>query len=151
MPLQNQLSGPERLRGRLGRRLTDGLRLAELTGEVTGPGGLTGAQGGGGEGQRLGQVAGAGRLKALEGLLHLLSGGQHLVSRGAAGEEGPGRRWGRRDDWVVWLEGHPAAGDMLWRESHGWQGVSELDRGRYQRLVGGRRGRTLLRRRWDGF
>lgn len=108
MPLQDKLTWPEELRGGLGGGLTDGLGLAELPREVAG----ARAQGGGG-GQ--GGVAEAGGgLEALVSFLRFVSAWELFVQGRAAGQDGPRRRWGRRDDGMVWLEGHPAAGDMLW-------------------------------------
>lgn len=52
---------------------------------------------------------------------------------------------------MVRLEGHPAARDMLRGEADRRQGVSELNRRRYQSLERrGRRG-ALGGRWWDGF
>ena len=48
VPLQHQVAGPQHLRGGLGRGLPQGLRLADLPGEVGGPG-------------RWGEVRGTGR------------------------------------------------------------------------------------------
>lgn len=50
VPLQDELTWSQRLRGGLGGELADGLRLAELPGEVAGAGRLGRAQGGGGGG-----------------------------------------------------------------------------------------------------
>lgn len=108
MPLQDKLAWPQQLRGRLGGGLTDRLGLAELPWEVAG----ARAQGGGG-GQ--GSVAEAGSgLEALVSFLCFVSGWELFVQRRAARQDGPRRRWRRRDDGVVWLERHTAAGNMLW-------------------------------------
>lgn len=134
VPLEDQLARSERLRGGLGGRLADRLRLAELAGEVGGAGRWGGPQGGGAQRGVVAQEPGSGGLEALAGLLATSSGGQPFVKRGAAGQEGPRRGWGRRDDGVVWLEGHTATGDVLRREAHRRARVGELDRGGYQRL-----------------
>lgn len=52
---------------------------------------------------------------------------------------------------MVGLEGHPAAGDVLGGEADWWQGVSELNRRRYQGLERRRRRGTLGGGRWDVF
>lgn len=95
--------------------------------------------------------AGGGGLEALVSAVCLFSGGEHIVQRRAAGEEGPRRGRRGRDDGVVRLEGHPAAGDVLGGEADGRDGVDELD-GRWdQRLERRWRRRALGGRRWDGF
>lgn len=134
VPLEDELARPERLRGGLGRRLEDWLGLAELAGEVGGAGRLGGPRGGGAQGGVVAREPGGGGLEALAGLVCAGSGGEHFVKRRASGQEGPqrGRRGG--DDGVVWLEGHPAAGDVLRREAHRRERVSELDRRGNQRL-----------------
>lgn len=52
---------------------------------------------------------------------------------------------------MVRLEGHPAAGDMLRGEAHWRQGVSELNRRRYQRLKRRWRRGALGGGWWNGF
>lgn len=52
---------------------------------------------------------------------------------------------------MVGLEGHPAAGDMLRGEADWWQGVSELNRRRYQSLERWGRWGALVGRWWDVF
>lgn len=146
--LEDELARSQQLRGGLGGQLADRLGLAELPGEVAGAGRLGGAQGGGGADVR---EAGGGGREALAGFLRFVCGAERFVQRGAAGQEGPRRRRGRRDDGVVGLEGHPAAGDVLRREAHWRPGVGELNGRRYQSLE--RRGRwgALAGRRWDVF
>lgn len=75
VPLQDELARPEDLRGRLGGRLTYGLGLAELAGEVAG----AGARGSGAQGGVAEREAGSGGLQALSEFLHLLFRGEHLV------------------------------------------------------------------------
>lgn len=151
VPLQDQLTGSERLGGRLGGGLEEGLGLAELPGEVAGARRLRGAQSGGTQDGVNGGVAGGGGLEALVRALCFLSGGEDFVQRGAAGEEGPRRGRGRRDDGVVRVEGHPAARDVFGGESDRREGVSELD-GRGDQSLERRWGRwALCGRGWDGF
>lgn len=52
---------------------------------------------------------------------------------------------------MVWLEGHPATGDVLRGVADGREGVSELDGRRYQFLEGRGRRRALGGRRGDGL
>lgn len=80
--------------------------------------------------------------------LGFVCGGKCFVQGRAAGQEGPRRGRGRRDDRMVGLEGHPAARDMLGGEADRWKGVCELNRGRYQSLEGWGRWGALCRRWW---
>lgn len=63
---------------------------------------------------------GGGGFEALVSLLHFVSRGENFMERGATGQERPRRRRRRRNDGVMRMEGHPAAGDVLRRESDGW-------------------------------
>lgn len=134
VPLEDELARPEWLRGGLGGWLEDWLGLAELAGEVGGAGRLGGPRGGGAQGGVVAREPGGGGLEALTGHLRAASGGEHFVKRRASGQEGPRRGRRRGDDGVVWLEGHPAAGDVLRREAHRRERVGELDRRGNQRL-----------------
>lgn len=152
VPLQDELAGSQRLGGWLGGGkgggkgggLEEGLGLAVLPGEVAGAGLLRGAQGGVSVGEARGRGGG---LEALVRFLPVIS----VVERGAAGEEGPGRGRRGRDDGVVRLEGHPAAGDVFGGESDWRKGVGELHRGRDETLERWRRRGALGGRRRDGF
>lgn len=147
VPLQDELAGSQRLGGGLGGGkgggLEEGLGLAVLPGKVAGAGMLRGAQGG----VSVGEARGRGGLEALVRCLPFLS----VVDRGAAGEEGPERGRRGRDDGVVRLEGHPAAGDVFGGESDWRKGVGELHRGRDETLERWRRRGALGGRRRDGF
>lgn len=127
VPLQDELTGPDDLGRWLGGRVEQRLGLAELPGEVAvwvgrahGAVSLTEAGGG------------------LEAGLFV-----RVVERRAAGQQGAGRRRGRRDDGVVRLEGHAAAGHVFGGEAYGREGVGELDRRREESLERRRRRRTL--------